>query len=179
MDEDLLVFLVLGFVFAGIGIILLLTKIVGRIKAKTNCTERVMATCVRLEKMSDNPDLDPEERKEIEQEEAEERQAQIEIMATSTPDSVSPDDNGQVHPLAPVYKISINGFEHEVRSRTYSFPCTIKVGDMREIYINPNKPTDYYDPKEGGAGYLIEIIAAFGFVAMGSLLVLISLGVIG
>lgn len=177
MDEDNIVFFIFGVFFAGIGLLMLIAKIVGRVKTRSNCTERVMATCIRLEKMSDNPDLDPEERAEIEQEEAEERKVQIEIMATSAPSRLSADGSQQVHPLAPVYKIIINGQQHELRSTTYSFPCTTQVGDMRELYVNPNKPSEYFDPKEQRTA-LIEILAAIGTIGMGVLFMVVGLGLL-
>ena len=81
MDEDHIVLFIFSIIFAGVGLLMLITKIVGRVKTRSNCTERVMATRIRLEKMSDSPDLDPDERAEIEQEEEEERKVQIQRTA--------------------------------------------------------------------------------------------------
>jgi hypothetical protein len=65
----------------------------------------------------------------------------------------------------PVYEIIYNNQKYELARDYYTRRVAVKVGDIRHIYINPQRPLDYYDPREKSAVFLLAI--GLGFFACG------------
>ncbi len=79
-------------------------------------------------------------------------------------------DNG--HMMAcPVYEIWYNGEVIKLCDDVYSNNIDVKVGDEKEIMINPDKPTEYFSAAEmtasaiiiGGIGFAIILVMIFAF----------------
>lgn len=77
------------------------------------------------------------------------------------------------HMLAcPVYEIYYEGRIIKLCDDVYSNNLDVKVGDEKEIMINPDKPTEYFAPEEmaassiiiGGIGIAIVLVMIFALV---------------
>lgn len=79
-------------------------------------------------------------------------------------------DNGQMM-ACPVYEIWYNGEVIKLCDDVYSNNIDVKVGDEKEIMINPDKPTEYFSAAEmtasaiiiGGIGFAIILVMIFAF----------------
>ncbi|MBQ8728077.1 MAG: hypothetical protein IJY83_06290 [Oscillospiraceae bacterium] len=81
------------------------------------------------------------------------------------------------HMLAcPVYEIYYDGRTIKLCDDVYSNNLDVRVGDEKEIMINPDKPTEYFAPEEmaassiiiGGIGIAIVLVMIFALVMTGS-----------
>ncbi len=79
-------------------------------------------------------------------------------------------DNG--HMMAcPVYEIWYNGEVIKLCDDVYSNNIDVKVGDEKEIMINPDKPKEYFSPEDmlgsslviGIIGFVIVLVMIFAF----------------
>ena len=79
------------------------------------------------------------------------------------------------HMLAcPVYEIYYDGQTIKLCDDVYSNNLDVRVGDEKEITINPEKPTEYFAPEEmvassiiiGGIGIAIVLVMIFALVMM-------------
>ena len=79
------------------------------------------------------------------------------------------------HMLAcPVYEIYYNGETIKLCDDVYSNNLDVRVGDEKELLINPDKPTEYFAPEEmaassiiiGGIGFAIILVMIFAIVMM-------------
>lgn len=77
------------------------------------------------------------------------------------------------HMLAcPVYEIYYDGRIIKLCDDVYSNNLDVRVGDEKEIFINPDKPTEYFAPEEmaassiiiGGIGIAIVLVMIFALV---------------
>ena len=77
------------------------------------------------------------------------------------------------HMLAcPVYEIYYDGQTIKLCDDVYSNNLDVRVGDEKEIMINPDKPTEYFAPEEmaassiiiGGIGIAIVLVMIFALV---------------
>ncbi len=83
-------------------------------------------------------------------------------------------DNGQMM-ACPVYEIWYNGEVIKLCDDVYSNNIDVKVGDEKEIMINPDKPKEYFVADEmtasaiiiGGIGFAIILVMIFAFVMTG------------
>lgn len=176
MDDDVTIFVWLGVAFIIFGLILNISCVARRFKKRKGCTEIVQATCIRLEKMSENEEIDPEEREMIlEEEAAEEQENQIDEvrvgLSGSPPGTILNDPTQPKTAVAPVYEYSILGQKHQVRSRVYSYPSVVRVGEIRQLYVDPQNPKRFFDPKEDKVAFFAEISASLVAILVGALLV--------
>jgi len=147
--EELLPFIAFGTFSAIIGLFIFINTLRGRARARKNCTVPVVARCVRISDGSEfnrDPDepVDPDEAEELELEK---------------------DDT-----VAPVFEIDYSGQTIELEPKMYSNICNTQVGEVRNMYINPANPKEYYDPKaERSLAGIIELLGAFGFIVFGIL----------
>lgn len=82
-------------------------------------------------------------------------------------------DNRHTH-ICPVYEIYHDGKVLKICNNVYSNNFNVKVGDEKEIMINPDKPTEYYEAEESGktalamgiVGGVIALSIIFAFVMM-------------
>ena len=145
--EEQLPFIIFGAVFALIGFAILCANLVGRLRARKKCSTQVVAKCVRISNAS-------------------------EAMVKEGEDV----EEGDTLLEAPVFEISYNGQTFELDPHTYTNVCKTQVGEIRNIYINPDDPKEYYDPKEDNMsmGWL-EIISAIGMVIFGLLFIFVPI----
>lgn len=74
----------------------------------------------------------------------------------------------------PVYEICYNGETIRLCDDVYSNNLDVRVGDEKEIMINPDKPTEYFSAEEmmassmiiGGIGLAIVLVMIFAFFIM-------------
>lgn len=177
------VFFWFGAVAIVAGVLFFASGIKKAIRNKLKYTERVTATCIRHEEMSDDPDLTPEERKELEEEEelevVGENEGVKEIGEVRVTDGVvqaqSPNDE-RLKPTTAVYGFSLNGQTYEAREHIYSYPApTIKVGDTCEILVNPKNPKEVYYPKQHRIDKISSILSGLACIVLGSLFIFVSL----
>lgn len=57
----------------------------------------------------------------------------------------------------PVYTFYYNGVNYTVKENFYSNPCTVQTGDECKLFINPQKPTDFYSTLASGHAILIVL----------------------
>ena len=75
-----------------------------------------------------------------------------------------------------VYRIYHDGQAMEICNNEYGRPSDTRIGDEKEIMINPDKPTEYFVPEEMsssaiiivGIGIAIVLVMIFALVMMGS-----------
>ena len=65
----------------------------------------------------------------------------------------------------PVYEVYFRGETLLLSNHLFSNVNRIKVGETREIYLNPEKPTDFYEPKEEKATNLFMFFMGGMFTA--------------
>lgn len=147
MPEDYLTFIILGTVLIIAGIAILISAASSGRKGHKECTERVMAHCVRI------ADL------------------------TNMDEKFGAIDQNQKLAFgmkAPIFEILYNGQAIELRPHRYSNVCNIQVGEAREILIDPRNPQKYYDPKQKKAKFtLANVIPALGLIGFGIMLLCI------
>ena len=115
-----------------------------RIKAHKNCTTPVIARCVRINNSLEFAEKSAEPMDENER---------IDVSET----------------VAPVFEIQYNGQTIELKPHTYSNICDTEVGDVRNIYINPQNPQEYYDSEAEKSTFgWIELLVALAFVIFGA-----------
>ena len=61
-----------------------------------------------------------------------------------------------------------------ISNSTYSNKGNPKAGEVREIFINPDKLGGYYDPQRSGSISISMIILGSFFIAMGILLLVLG-----
>ena len=145
--EEQLPFIIFGAVFSLIGFVLLCANLVGRVRVRKKCTTQVVAKCVRISDGS-------------------------EIMAKEGEDAEEEDSLLK----APVFEVSYNGQTFELEPHVYSNVCKTQVGEIRDIYINPDDPKEHYDPKQDNTSMgWIEIISAIGMVLFGLLFIFVPI----
>ena len=74
----------------------------------------------------------------------------------------------------PVYEVYFRGEMIRICNNVYSNMNHIAEGDTREVYLNPNKPTEFYEPKEEKAmktvlyiiGSVFAIVSIFALAMM-------------
>ena len=72
----------------------------------------------------------------------------------------------------PVYEVYFRGDMIQICNNVYTNMNHITVGESREIYLNPNKPTEFYEPKEEKSmkivlyflGILFTIVSIFALI---------------
>ncbi|HEZ7985871.1 MAG TPA: DUF3592 domain-containing protein [Ruminococcus sp.] len=73
----------------------------------------------------------------------------------------------------PVFSFTYNGKDYCVESKTSSDPPAFQPGEIVELKINPNNPTDFYAPSDKTTSF-IGII----FTAMGALFMIVGIGLL-
>lgn len=140
---EILVFIIFGLFFAMIGLIMLIKTMADYFKARKNCTTPVVAHCVRLSNGTEY--LSEEEKAEM---------------------GELPDEESDV--VAPVFQITYGGQTIELEPHMYSNICRAKVGDIRNVYINPNDPKQYFDPQTYKEALgIMQIFIFLGFIIFG------------
>ncbi len=92
------------------------------------------------------------------------------VMSTITDVKVISDDDSTTY--KPVYEFEYNGIQFKV-TPSYSTSSRPTVGQAVTLYINPDKPEEFYDPDRDAN--TIRFLRIFGFVFMGtSVLILFS-----
>ena len=76
--------------------------------------------------------------------------------------------------LTPVYEFYLNGEMKRISNSTYSNKGNPKAGEVREIFIDPDKLDGYYDPQRSGSISISMIILGSFFIAMGILLLVLG-----
>ena len=141
MPEDYLTFIILGAVLIIAGIAILVSAALSGRKGHRECTERVIAHCVRITNEADV----------------------VERVV-----SIGNEGNLNFGIKAPVFEILYNGQIIELEPHVYSNVCDTQVGEAREILIDPKNPQNYYDPKERRANFtLVKVIPALGLIVFG------------
>ena len=141
MPEDYLTFIILGAVLIIAGIAILVSAALSGRKGHRECTERVIAHCVRITNEADV----------------------VERVV-----SIGNEGNLNFGIKAPVFEILYNGQTIELEPHVYSNICDTQVGEAREILIDPKNPQNYYDPKERRANFtLVKVIPALGLIVFG------------
>jgi hypothetical protein len=79
------------------------------------------------------------------------------ITATCIRVEFAPEDSSK----RPVYGISFNGQNYELARDYYTKPMGIKEGEIRNIYINPQKPLEFYDPRDKTSSFMLIFGALF------------------
>ncbi len=141
MPEDYLTFIILGAVLIIAGIAILISAALSGRKGHKECTERVMAHCVRIANEADVVERD-----------------------------VSIGNEGSLNfgIKAPVFEILYNGQAIELEPHVYSNVCDTQVGEAREILIDPSNPQKHYDPKQEKAKFtLANVTPALGLIGFG------------
>lgn len=142
MQEEYITFILFGIVFITVGITVLISAALSGRKGHKECTERVIAHCVRI-----TNEADVVERV---------------VSVGNNEGSLNFDIK------APVFEILYNGQAIELEPHVYSNVCDTQVGEAREILIDPKNPQNYYDPKERMDDFtLVKIIPALGFIVFG------------
>ena len=141
MPEDYLTFIILGAVLIIAGIAILVSAALSGRKGHRECTERVIAHCVRITNEADV----------------------VERVV-----SIGNEGNLNFGIKAPVFEILYNGQTIELDPHVYANICDTQVGEAREILIDPKNPQNYYDPKERRANFtLVKVIPALGLIVFG------------
>lgn len=76
----------------------------------------------------------------------------------------------------PVFSFTYNGKDYCVESKTSSNPPAFQPGEIVELKINPNNPTDFYAPSDKTTSFIGIIFTAMGalFMIVGILLLIYS-----
>lgn len=73
-------------------------------------------------------------------------------------------DNSRVLTFCPIYQFYYNGNTYEVCNNIYSNLADFRVNEVYDIYINPNKPEQFYQPAQNKR-------AAWGSLIVGTILI--------
>lgn len=147
--EELLPFIAFGTFFAIVGLFIFIKTLRGRARARRNCTVPVVARCVRI---SDGSEFNRDPDEPMDADEAQEHEIE------------------QGDTVAPVFEIDYCGQTIELEPKMYSNICNTQVGEVRNMYVNPADPKEYYDPKaEKSLAGILELLGAFGFIVFGTL----------
>ena len=141
MQEEYIPFILFGIASIAIGIAILISASLSGRKGHKECTERVIAHCVRITNEADV----------------------VERVV-----SIGNEGSLNFGIKAPVFEILYNGQAIELEPHVYSNVCDTQVGEAREILIDPKNPQNYYDPKERRANFtLVKVIPALGLIVFG------------
>jgi len=64
---------------------------------------------------------------------------------------------------SPVYEVYYRGEMQRLCDQVFTNMDKCEIGDVREIYINPDRPDEFYDPKIAFAGNAIAYVIGFAF----------------
>lgn len=84
-------------------------------------------------------------------------------------ESESTDDDGDKHyttVYSPVYKYYVDGREYISNNESYSSNLNCSVGDIRNIFCNPDSPKEFYSPDDDSFSILSIVFCILGGVFM-------------